>query len=442
MRAAEDREVHRLVADVADPPVDRQRLLEPAERAIQTHPREVGVRDLLHGELQQPQVVVPAVDLGEPCGQAFQRLEVAGLQATCFNASIAIASACSSWRASLDRSARSPNASAASKSNRFAWTIERRLSALTSPSASPERRRGLERRLQVRDRHPVVGRPGEHEPEIVVRAHRDVGRHLRLGEHPLQIVPRAPRRRPSSRGSAPRHEPLGDLGVGRRPAELGRELDRRGEVREGLVAGVQAFGPFGGQVVPSTSRLEVAGASVMMREEAEVLVDPPGHRSSIAAAAVACSSRRRRFSSDPYATSWISACENHLVWLTVTFEQAGAHELVRLSLGIRPDQLLEQGECHPMPQHRRGGDHVARARRERVEPRQDHLLDRRRELDVRAVIGGDPVVPSPTRAPDPTSERISSDRKNGLPPAVSTTRSRSSPGIAPPSSSETTSSST
>ena len=36
-----------------------------------------------------------------------------------------------------------------------------------------------------------------------------------------------------------------------------------------------------------------------------------GHSSSIAAAAAACSSRRRRFSSDPYATSWISACENH-----------------------------------------------------------------------------------------------------------------------------------
>ena len=80
MRAAQGREVHRFVADVADPPVDRQRLVHPGERAIQAHPREVSVRDLLQGELQHPQVVVPAVDQGEPCGQAFQRLEVAGLQ--------------------------------------------------------------------------------------------------------------------------------------------------------------------------------------------------------------------------------------------------------------------------------------------------------------------------------------------------------------------------
>ena len=43
-------------------------------------PREVGVRYLDQRELQQPQVVVPAVDLGEPSGQALQRLEVAGLQ--------------------------------------------------------------------------------------------------------------------------------------------------------------------------------------------------------------------------------------------------------------------------------------------------------------------------------------------------------------------------
>jgi hypothetical protein len=391
MGAAEDREVHRLVADVADPSVDRQRLVEPGERAIQAHPREIRVRDLRHGELQHPQVVVPAVDLGEPCGQPFQRLEVAGLERDLLQRIHR-----HRLRVLVVEGVARPERPLAERERRVqvqTVRVDDREAAQRADLAFgvAERRRGPERRLQVRDRHPVVGRPGEHEPELVVRAHRDLGRHLGLGEHLLEIVPRArhvarPRADPRTR-----QEPLGDVGVGRRLAELGRELERRGEVREGLVAGVQAFGPFGGEVVPSTSRLQIAGGSVMMREKPEVLVDPLGPQlldrrggRGMQLSAPALQQRPVRDLLDQRVR------EPHLVWLTVSFEQAGAHQLVRLRPGIGPDQTLEQGQVDPTPQHRRSGDHVSRSRRERVEPRQDHLLDRRRQLDARTVIGRNP----------------------------------------------------
>jgi hypothetical protein len=231
MHASKDREVHGLVADVADPPVDRERLLESGEGAIQPHPREVAVGDLHHRELQQPQVVVPAMDLGEPCGQPFLRLEVAGLHGDLLQRI---------HRHGLrvlppERLAR-PERSLPERERRVEVQpvrVDDRKAAQRADFALrvPERRRRLERRLQVRDRHAVVGRPREHEAEIVVRAHRDLGRHLRFGEHQLQIVSCArhvarPRADPRTR-----QEPLGDAGVGRRPAELCGELDRRGEVR-------------------------------------------------------------------------------------------------------------------------------------------------------------------------------------------------------------------
>ena len=333
------------------------------------------------------------MDQGEPCGQAFQRLEVAGLQGDLLQRihrhrlRVLVPERLARPERPLPERERRLEVQPVRVDDREA--AERAHLAL----GVAERRRGLERRLQVRDRHPVVGRPGEHEAQIVVRAHRDLGRHLRLGEHPLQIVPRArdvTRPRPDPRT---RQEPFGDVTVGRRPPEFGRELDRRGEVREGLVARVQAFGPFGGEVVPSTGRLQVAGASVMVREEAEVLVDPlrpqlldrrGGGRVELAAPAL--QQRPVRDLLDQRVR------EPHLVGLTVAFEQAGAHQLVRLGAGIGSDQTLEQGQVDRTTQHRRGGEHVARSRRERVEPSQDHLLDRRRQLDARAV-GRDPRGP-------------------------------------------------
>ena len=163
--------------------------------------------------------------------------------------------------------------------------------------------------------------------------------------HPLEIVPRArhvarPRADPRTR-----EEPLRDVGVGRRLAELGRELERRGEVREGLVAGVQAFGPFGGEIVPSTSRLQIAGASVMLREKPEVLVDPlrpqlldRGGGRGMQLSAPALQQRPVRDLLDQRVR------EPHLVWLTVSFEQARAHQLIRLRPGIGRDQTFEQGQ--------------------------------------------------------------------------------------------------
>jgi hypothetical protein len=89
---------------------------------------------------------------------------------------------------------------------------------------------------------------------------------------------------------------------------------------------VQAFGPFGGEVVPSTSRLQVSGASVMMREEAQVLVDPlrpqlldrrGGRGMQLSASAL--QQRPVRDLLDQ------RVGEPHLVGLTVAFEQAGTH---------------------------------------------------------------------------------------------------------------------
>ena len=157
---------------------------------------------------------------------------------------------------------------------------------------------------------------------------------------------------------------------------------------ERLVARMEVLGPDRGQVVPTLRRLQVAGETVMMREDAEVLVDPlppqvldrrGGGRMELATPP--SQQRPVRDFLDQ------GVREPHLVWLPVGLEQTHADELVDLGVRFSPDQLLEQRHRHRTSQHRRGGEHVAGARPERIEPSQDHLLDRRRELDARAHTG-------------------------------------------------------
>ena len=302
-----------------------------------------------------------------------------------------MASACSSWTASLDRSARSPNTSAASKSNRFAWTIESRLSALTFADGVAQLGRGLERRLQVRHRLAVVGRAREDEAELVVRAHRDLGHDLRLGEHRLEVGPGAGDVARPGADQGARDEPLCDVAVSSPASELEREVDRRGQVFERLVARVQAFGPDRGQVVPASCRLGVAGPTVMKREEAERLIDPFGPQLLDRR-----SGRRVQLAPPPLQQRPVRDLldqrvrEPQLVRLPVAFEQAGAHQLVRFGAGVGSDQPLEEGQVDRTTQHRPGGEHVAGSRLERVQPSQDHLLDRGRELEARARVGHDP----------------------------------------------------
>jgi hypothetical protein len=203
---------------------------------------------------------------------------------------------------------------------------ERLSAACTSRTpyiASPERRRRLRAPPPVRDRHPVSVAPPR---EAQKPRDRSCARIAISAPPPiLASIPRSrSSREPVAVAGPPRHprtrrEPLRDVpGRPAVPAQLGRELDRRAlSVVEGLVAGVAGvsarFVPARScpSYKPACRRRRRFGDDCARRRPRYSSIRS-GHSSSIAERRPsACSSLRRRFSSDPYATSWISACENH-----------------------------------------------------------------------------------------------------------------------------------
>jgi hypothetical protein len=79
--------------------------------------------------------------------------------------------------------------------------------------------------------------------------------------------------------------------------------------------------------------------------------------------------------------------EPHLVGLTVALEQAGAHQLVRLGPGSDPTKRWSRGRSISRPRTDAAVITSWGRLEERVEPREDHLLDRRRQLDTGTHIG-------------------------------------------------------
>ena len=131
--------------------------------------------------------------------------------------------------------------------------------------------------------------------------------------------------------------------MGGRSSQFGRKFDRGREVFKRLITRMEVLGPDRGQVVPTLRGLQVASEAVMVREDAQVLLDPlppqvldrrGGGRMELATPPL------QERSVGDFLDQGVR--EPHPVRLPVAFEQTYADKLVYLGVSFSADQVLEQ----------------------------------------------------------------------------------------------------